>query len=260
MGEFRLDIFVQEYGMTLSKRDALKAQRTKRARQRRMNTILGVGAFIVIVVLVLISPTIYNQLKPAGNFLTITPIPRPLANGKTMGDPNAKVKVLVFEDFQCPICKEFTTNVEPQLDGSTYITGGQVYYEFMQWPFIDDNSVTKESHQASNASMCALEQGRFWDYHDMLFANQGTENGGSFNDKRLVAFAQALGLDMTKFNQCFRANTYSTQIEADYQQGVSMGVSGTPTVFVNGKEVTPGYAPTWDQLKAAIDAAIAAGG
>ncbi len=246
--------------MTLNKRDALKAQRTKRARQRRMNTILGVGAFIIIVIIVLISPTIYNQLKPIGNFTTITPIPRPLANGKTMGDPNAKVKVLVFEDFQCPICKEFTDSVEPQMDGSTYITGGQVYYEFMQWPFIDDNSVTKESHQASNASMCALEQGHFWDYHDMLFANQGTENGGSFNDKRLVAFAQALGLDMSKFNQCFKANKYSSEIEANYQQGVSMNVTGTPTVFVNGKEVTPGYAPTWDQLKSAIDAAIAAGG
>ena len=246
--------------MTISKREDLKALRTKKKRQRRMNTLFGVGAFIVIVILVLISPTIYNQFQPAGNFVRITPIARPDVNGKTLGSPNAKVKILVFEDFQCPICKEFTNSVEPQLDASTYITSGQVSYTFMQFPFIDDNSLTKESHQASNASMCALEQGRFWDYHDILFANQGTENGGSFNNKRLQAFAESLGLNMTQFNQCFNADKFSAEIEADYQQGVSMGVTGTPTVFVNGTVVTPGYAPTWAELKAAIDTALAGGG
>ncbi len=247
--------------MTISKRDAIKAQRTKKKRQQRMNTLLWVGGFIVLLILILISPTIYNSLKPAGSFVRITPEAHPLENGKTIGDLNAKVKIEVYEDFQCSSCKQYASTVEKQLVDSTYITSGQVYYEFVQYPFIDSNSITKESHQAANASMCALEQGRFWDYHDILFANQGTvENGGAFNDKRLQAFAESLGLDMTAFNKCFSANKYSAEIEADFQKGVAAGVTGTPTVFLNGTQVTPGYVPTYDEIKSAIDTALASGG
>jgi protein-disulfide isomerase len=247
--------------MTISKRDAIKAQRTKKKRRQRMNTILYVGGFIVLLVLVLISPTIYNSLKPAGSFVQITPEVHPLENGKTIGDPNAKVKVLVYEDFQCPNCKTYADSIEKQLVDSSYITDGQVDYVFMQFPFIDSNSITKESHQAANASMCAMEQGRFWDYHDMLFANQGAvENGGAFNNKRLQAFAESLGLNMSEFNQCFSDNKYSAQIEAEYQEGVATGVSGTPTVLVNGQILTPGFVPTYDEIKSAIDTALAGGG
>lgn len=246
--------------MTISRRDAIKAQRTKKKRQQRMRTVLGIGGFIIVVILIFISPTIYNSLKPVGSFVRITPEVRPLENGKAMGDPNAKVKIEVYEDFQCPACKAFTESDEKQLLASTYITNGQVDYEFIQFPFLDSNSLSKESHQAANASMCALEQGKFWAYHDMLFANQGAENGGSFSDKRLQAFAESLGLDMTAFNKCFSANKYSTEIEAEYQKGSAAGVNSTPTVFVNGKQITPGFAPTYDQLKSAIDAALAGGG
>lgn len=225
-----------------------------------MATILGVTGFILLVIIILISPTVYNLLKPAGSFVQITPVVRLMENGKTIGDPNAKVKVLVYEDFQCPSCRQYTENIEPQLIQSSYITDGQIYYEFMNFPFIDSNVVTKESHQAANASMCALAQGKFWDYHDILFANQGAENGGNFTDKRLQAFAESLGLDMTAFNKCFHANTYSSQIEAEYQQGSAANVTSTPTVLVNGKDVAPGLIPTYDQIKAAIDAALAGGG
>jgi protein-disulfide isomerase len=247
--------------MTLSKRDAIKAQRTKKKRQQRMNTILWVGGFIVLLILILISPTIYNSLKPAGSFARITPSAYNMVNGKDIGDPNAKIVIQTYEDFQCPSCKTYTLNVERQLLQSTYISSGQVYYEYMQFPFIDSNSLTKESHQAANASMCALEQGRFWDYHDILFANQSAvENGGAFNDKRLQAFAESLGLDMAAFNKCFSADTYSAEIEADIQEGKAAGVTGTPTIFLNGTLVTPGYVPTYDEIKSAIDAALASGG
>ncbi len=246
--------------MSVSKRDVIKAQRLKKKRQQRMNTILGVGGFIVILILILASPTIFNALKPAGEFVRITPEARPLADGKAIGNPNAPVTIEVFEDFQCPACKGYAGSVEKELSQSSYISGGQVYYIFRQYPFLDGNSVTKESHQAANASMCALEQGRFWDYHDILFANQGLENQGSFNNKRLQAFAESLGLDMTAFNKCFNNNTYSTQISDDLQKAQNYGVTGTPTVFLNGVQVTPGQVPTYDQLKAAIDAALSGGG
>ncbi len=247
--------------MTVSKRDAIKAQRTKKKRQQRMNTFLAVGGFILLVIIIFAAPSIYNSLKPAGSFVQITPEAYPMENGKAMGNPNAKVKVDVYEDFQCPSCKQYTSTVEKQLLASTYITSGEVYYEFKQYPFIDSNSLTKESHQAANASMCALEQSRFWDYHDILYANQGAvENGGAFNDKRLQAFAESIGLDMTAFNKCFNTDKYSSEIEAEFQAGKNIGVTGTPTIFLNGTQVTPGFVPTYDELKTAIDAALAAGG
>ncbi len=247
--------------MSMNKRDAIKAQRTKKKRQQRMNTFLWVGGFIILLIVVLASPSIYNALKPAGDFKLITPVPRPQADGKAFGNPTAKVTIEVYADFQCPACKSFTESVEKQLIDSTYITSGQVYYVFRHYPFLDSAAITKESHQAANASMCAMEQGRFWDFHDMLYTNQGAvENGGSFNDKRLQAFAEALGLDMTKFNSCFKANQYSADIQADFQKGETAGVTGTPSVFLNGANVSPGLVPTYDELKSAIDAALASGG
>jgi protein-disulfide isomerase len=246
--------------MTLNKRDAIKAQRTKKKRQQRMNTILWVGGFIVLVILLLISPTIYTLLKPAGSFVQITPVARPMENGKGLGNPSAPVKIQVYEDFQCPACKQYSDSIEPQITQSSYIADGQVYYEFMQFPFIDSQSVTKESQQAANASMCAMAQDRFWDYHDILFANHTGENVGDFTDKRLQAFAESLGLDMSAFNKCFNSNQYSAEIENEYQGGVSIGINSTPTVLLNGKEITPGLIPTYDQIKSAIDAALAGGG
>jgi protein-disulfide isomerase len=246
--------------MTQSRRDAIKAQRTRKKRQQRMNTILWVGGFILIVILLLISPMIYNLVKPAGSFVQITPVVRPMENGKAIGNPDAKVKIQVYEDFQCPACKQFTEQIESQLAQSSYITNGQIYYEFMQFPFIDSQVVTKESHQAANASMCALAQGKFWDYHDILFANHTGENVGDFTDKRLQAFAESLGLDMTAFNKCFKANEYSAEIEKEYNDAVSIGINSTPTVLLNGKEITPGQIPTYEQISAAIDTALAGGG
>jgi protein-disulfide isomerase len=247
--------------MTTSKREAIKNQRLKKKRQQRMNTLLWVGGFIVVLVIVLISPQIYNALKPTGAFNQITPVPYQMVDGKAIGNPNAKVKIEVYEDFQCPACNGYTASVEKQLLTSSYITDGLVYYIYKQFPFIDSQSITKESHQAANASMCALEQDRFWDYHDILFVNQGVvENGGSFNDKRLQAFAESLGLDMTAFNDCFRANKYSEEIDADYQSGKSKGVNRTPSILINGTNQFPTYAPTYDEITAAIDAALATGG
>jgi len=247
--------------MTISKRDAIKAQRTRKKRQQRMNTILWVGGFILILILILITPAIYNALKPAGDFVKITPVAYPVVDGKLIGNPDAKVKMEVFADFQCPACKGYSESTEKELLSSSYISSGQVNYTFRHFPFLDSQSATKESHQAANASMCAMEQGRFWDYHAILFANQGVvENGGSFNNKRLTAFAESLGLDMTAFNSCFSNNTYSLDIEGEYQMGVAAGINSTPTILINGTNMFPTHVPTYEELTAAIDTALAGGG
>ncbi len=178
----------------------------------------------------------------------------------TMGDPDAPVKLEIWEDFQCPACKNFSEDIEPLLI-QNYVATGKVYYIFHHYPFIDDYSSSRESDQAANASMCAGEQGRFWDYKKILFANWNGENNGSFADRKLVAFAESLGLDKDKFNSCFNANTFKAQIDQDFTDGVDAGVTGTPAIFVAGVFVVnpngEGYIPSYEDIAAAIEAAIA---
>ena len=240
------------------KRAGLKERRRQRQQQERRNMLLIGGGVVLVILAIIILPTIYKSLIPAaqvGDFKQITPVVRPQENGTSMGDPNAPVKIDSWEDFQCPACQQYTESVEPQIL-ETYIKTGKVYYSFHHYPFIDTNSTTKESHQAANASMCASEQGRFWDYRDIIFANWQGENQGYLADKRLTAFAQSLGLDMTKFNACFKANKYSNQIEADFAKGQSMGVTGTPSVLVNGVMLRPGFIPSFEDVKQAVDKAL----
>jgi protein-disulfide isomerase len=163
----------------------------------------------------------------------------------------------VWEDFQCSGCLSYTQKVEGQVL-KAYVETGKVYYTFHFFPFIDGGK--GESHQAANAAECASAQGRFRDYHDMLFANWLGENAGSYTDPRLVIFARDIGLDMTKFNQCFQANTYAAQIQQDVVAGTALGVPPTPGIFVNGKAVESSagknYLPTFDDISKIIDAAL----
>jgi len=235
----------------LSKRQAMRA---KRERQRRLQR-LGVIGIIIVGALLIAFALIYPNLKSIGEIVTVEPNPRPMADGTAMGDPNAPVVIAVFEDFQCPACQNYTEEVETLIT-ETYVATGQVYYVFHQYPFIDSASVNKESQQAANASMCAAEQGLFWEYHDILFANWNGENAGAFNDRRLTAFAEALGLDMGSFSSCFEENRYRDEIQADFDLGSEMGVSGTPSVFVNGQQITPGFVPSFDDIRQAIEMAL----
>jgi protein-disulfide isomerase len=88
----------------------------------------------------------------------------------------------------------------------------------------------------------------------MLFANQ-TSVEEQFNDKRLLAFAEYLGLDMEQFEACYKENRFQNQINDDLALGREMGITGTPTVFVNGVDVSPGRVPTFEQILQAVQAA-----
>jgi len=238
-----------------SKRQLIREQRIKKQGQQRLMMILIVAGAALAIAAILIVPS----LAPVGEIVTITPEARPMVDGAAMGDPDAPVLIEVFEDFQCPACRNYSTDIEP-LIVENYVATGKVRYVFRQYPFLDDRVVTNESDQAANASLCAAEQGRFWDYHDMLFANWNSENAGAFSDKRLVAFAEALNLDMRAFNQCFKENRYKQQIDQDLADGAAAGVNGTPSVLVNGQILTPGFVPTYDEVAAAVEAELAKAG
>lgn len=247
----------------MSKRQEI---RESRQRERMRNRILVIGLVTLGALLIgfaFILPmlnTVRNAASKTPSANAVTPITPKVINAKVdgqhLGDPNAPVKIDVWEDFQCPACRNYSQTVEP-LVITNYVETGKVYYTFHFYPLIDGGNAAGESHHSANAAMCASEQGRFWDYHAILFANWSGENQGSFADARLVAFADSLGLDLTAFNTCFQSDRYANFINQDLLTGQTAGVSGTPSVFVNGQIVTPGYVPSYDQLAAAIETALA---
>jgi protein-disulfide isomerase len=235
----------------MSKRQQMRAKRQRQARMQQ----LGIIGIVIVGALLVAFALIYPNFKSIGEIVTVEPNPRPLVDGTAMGDPNAPVQIDVFEDFQCPACRSYSEEVETSI-AETYVATGKVYYVFHQYPFIDRASPNKESQQAANASMCAAEQGLFWEYHDILFANWNGENTGAFSDSRLVAFAETLELDMERFNSCFEENRYRDEIQTDFELGTEMGVSGTPSVFVDGELITPGFVPGFEDIQRAVEEAI----
>jgi protein-disulfide isomerase len=237
----------------LSKRHERRAKMQREQQRRRLMLIglIALGASLVVLAVVL------PQLLPAGAIITITPAALPNADGLSLGDPNAPATIDVFEDFQCSACVRFTQNTEPLVIQNLVATG-KARYVFHNYPFLDGNGAGSngESDQAANASMCANEQDTFWDMHSILYANWNGENSGAFNDRQLQAMAESIGLDMEAFNSCLDANTYESDIQADFELGQQMGVSGTPTVFVNSVRVGGlRQVPSYQEIEQAVNAA-----
>jgi protein-disulfide isomerase len=240
----------------MSKRQKMRERRRRIQRRNRLLIILVVVIGALLLSSILILPNL--KLANVENIAQITPIPNSIPVNKTsMGNPDAPVKMDVWEDFQCSGCLAYSKSLEPQIL-QTYVETGKVYYTFHVFPFIDGGQ--GESHDAANAAMCAAAQERFWDYHEIIFANWIGENAGSFTRPRLIAFAQSIGLNMDAFDQCFQENTYSAQIQQDVDEGTKLGVPPTPGIFVNGQAVISSagknYIPSFDDISRAIEAGL----
>jgi len=212
-------------------------RRGRMQRQQQRQRLITIGLIVLGAALVVFA-VVWPQLRPVGEIVTVTPAALPQADGLSLGDPNASVTIDVFEDFQCPACQRFTESIEPLVIQNLVATR-KARYVFHNYPFLDGNGAgsSGESDQAANASMCANEQDKFWEMHSSLYANWNGENQGAFSTRRLQAMAESIGLGMDAFNSCFSAKKYEAEIQADFDLGEQMGVSGTPTVFVNGRRV-----------------------
>ncbi len=161
------------------------------------------------------------------------------------GPANAKVTIVEFSDFQCPFCSRAATTVE-QLR-TKY--GDKVHFVFRQFPL----SFHQNAHTAAEASMAAKAQGKFWEFHDKLFANQAKLDRAS-----LEGFAKEVGLDVAKFKKALDDKTFAPAVDAEQKLGEEVAVDGTPTMFLNGARVAN---PTdYDAVTKQIDAVIKAGG
>lgn len=184
--------------------------------------------------------------------------PSPTAAGQpapdlsqSLGDPQAKVTLTVFEDFQCPICLRFTVDVEPTLL-KEYVTSGKVRYQFRHLPFLG-----KESGLAALGARCAAKQDRFWPFHDRLFAAEREAgqltaeriDAGRFAEGPLRTIAGALGLDLVKFDACFAASETVTEVAAELRYANTLGLPGTPSFLLNGRPIaTPPNLAEWRKL------------
>ncbi len=235
----------------MSKRAEIRERRDRRRRQQRW---LVVGV-ILTAALILVVLLVYPSFTPVGDIVQITPRAMARADGTAVGDPNAPVLIELYEDFQCPACRAFSTTTVPRLI-QYFVDTGQARLVFRQYPFIGT-----ESMQAANASLCANEQGRFWDYYDILWANWNGENEGAFVDRRLIAFAESLGLDVQTFRTCLDSHPHQSQIDSELAAGEALGIHSTPSIVVNGKLIVdplnPNSVPSYDILAAEIGAALA---
>jgi protein-disulfide isomerase len=160
------------------------------------------------------------------------------------GPADAKVTVVEFSDFQCPYCSKAADAVN-EVKGKYK---DKARFVFRQFPL----SFHKEAHLAAQASLAAHEQGKFWEYHDALFANQRQLDRDS-----LEKYAKDLGLDMGAFKKALDDGTHAKAVDTELALGQTVFVDGTPTMFVNGKRVEN---PTdVDSISKTIDEALAGG-
>ena len=235
----------------MSRRTEIRDQRMRRRRRTTTMMVLVIVAAAMLVTAFLIA----QNNRPVGEI--VTPEPRAYAQvqGQTIGDPNAPVQILEYSDFQCPYCRVFHDETFP-LILRDYVQTGLVNFTYYNFPVVDGRSATKESTHAAMASVCAAQQGKFFEFHDLLFANHTGENIGDFSERRLYAMAEIVGLNAEAFDACYNDPATAEEVDAQRAAGLRAGVSSTPSFLVNGTLLV-GARP-YSDFQAAINAALPA--
>ena len=243
-----------------NKRAEMRKQRLARKRRGRIFTVVVVAGVILLVggLLVLASQTSASPTaEPTAGGANLAPPPphsHPDENLNAIGDPNAPVTIIEYSDFQCPFCGRFARETEPLII-QHYVETGKVrlvYRTFGDW-------IGPESLRAAEAAYCAGDQGKFWEFHDVLFYNQHGENQGAFSRERIDSMAKMLGLDMDAFDQCLDSHKYRQQAMQDLKDGQAAGVKGTPSFLViapdGSQQFIEGALP-YARFQEAIEAAL----
>ena len=164
-----------------------------------------------------------------------------VAGAPTKGSDDAIVTIVEWSDFQCPFCNR----VAPTLAQIEKEYGDQVRIAFKHMPL----SIHAQAPQAHAASEAAHRQGKFWEMHDRIFANQR-----DLSAETLAGYAQEIGLDMDQFARDIEAEDVKKRIDSDMQQASKLGVTGTPSFFINGRYLSG--AQPFPNFKRLIDEAI----
>lgn len=169
-------------------------------------------------------------------------------DGIVKGDPDAPVTIVEFSDYQCPFCKRHVDETYPLIE-EQYIDTGQVRYVFRDFPL---TSIHPRAIPAANAARCVLDAGDlddYWAYHDILFKNQS-----NLSDDALKTYAQQVDVNAETVGECIDEGRFVDAVNADLADGQSLGVTGTPASFVNGRLVSG--AQPFGVFQAAIEQAL----
>ena len=162
------------------------------------------------------------------------------------GAGNAQVEIIIFSDFQCPGCKAEAPVLDQVL--SAYPEDVKVNYKHFLIPSHTLAPFAAEAAEAAGNQ----NPDKFWEMHDLIFANQETLERSSFDQ-----FASQIGLDMEKFQREMKERTYKSDVDADVQEGNNLNVSATPTIIINGRMLdTSGQIPTFEALQQEIDSIL----
>jgi protein-disulfide isomerase len=187
---------------------------------------------------------VVGDLQKQANLQVNLPQPRiqVAAEGPTRGPKDAPVTIVEFSDFECPYCGSAFETVEQVMNAYA----GKVRLVYRQFPL----SFHPHAAKAAEASLCAADQGKFWEYHDVLFKNQK-----KLEPTDLKAHATEVGMDAQKFGQCLESGEKKKAVDADQQAGLAAGVGGTPAFFING--IFLNGAQPIDEFKKVIDGELA---
>ena len=164
----------------------------------------------------------------------------PVGQSAMRGSSGATVQLVVFGDYQCPYC----ARAAPALDKVLDHYGARASLVYKHFPL----SFHKQARSAAVAALCAKDQGRFWEMHDQLYADQG-----HLADEMWAVYADRIGLDVRAFSRCMDSGTHEDQINQEMNEGRAINVRGTPSIFINGRpfESPAGY--TFPAMREAID-------
>jgi protein-disulfide isomerase len=145
-------------------------------------------------------------------------------NAPSRGQANARVSIIKFEDFECPFCK----SVQPTLAELLKKYDGKLRIVHMDLPL---HQIHPQAELAAEAARCAGDQDNYWQYHDTLY-----QNAPKLSHSELKAYAKEVGIDTAPFEQCLSSGKYKSLVQKDLSEGAQLGITGTPTFFINGRE------------------------
>ena len=144
-------------------------------------------------------------------------------NDPVLGPEDAPITIIEFADFQCPYCQRHFLQTYPQLMENY---GENIRYIYKDFPL---TGIHPQALPAALAAQCAREQGKFWEFHDLLFSGRM-----ELGEDAYLSYADELGMDVLEFTSCYQEARYNDVVRADYDLGIQLGVNATPTFFING--------------------------
>ncbi|MCS7060858.1 MAG: DsbA family protein [Anaerolineae bacterium] len=214
----------------MSKRRELIERRRQQERKRTLTLLAVIGGVAVLLIGGAIVLSVVQTQSSATPVVITTKTPPANAepNTRAWGPADAPIRVLEFIDYQCPACGVQARQYEQGIIDAFAATG-KVRYEVRSLAFVGP-----ESRNAAVASLCAMDQNRFWDMHISIFTNQAGENRGSLSAGRLREMAEKLGLDMAAYDQCVGSGKFDQTLKDDAALANQYGVNSTPSFVING--------------------------